>query len=216
MTPKTTVFVILSCMIWITGCNKKADGTPTPPSPQKFENLTFNTKNAYFAADGSMSTPVDSVKAKTMSNKIMFTFFYNFDYDEPGFLEPVTRSKEWYWNENYKPWLKNAVETKLYTTKLTAAQFDEAKGDQRKIAEFFSDTNIVNLAPHAVYLSGGCIGGRQTSSPESATLAKKKVFAFKCSVSKKKGLFFIRSDQASGWPMAITSTDTKVDIIIEK
>ncbi len=63
----------------------------TTEAAKTFENVTFNSKTAFFSTDGSMTAPVDSVTAKTMAGKIDITFFYNYDYSEPGFIDPVTR-----------------------------------------------------------------------------------------------------------------------------
>lgn len=48
-------------------CEKNDETTTT--SSKIFEYLTFNTTNAYFSTDGSMTSPVDSNQAKTISDK---------------------------------------------------------------------------------------------------------------------------------------------------
>ncbi|MEX0966632.1 MAG: hypothetical protein WD077_05305 [Bacteroidia bacterium] len=202
------------CIVLFTSCKKEEDDTPTPAVSGVFLNLTFNTKNAYFSTDGSMSAPVDSGKAKTMTDKIDITFIFNYDYVEAGFFDPIARSQVWYWDDYYNPWLSTAVETRYYSTTLTKADFDAAQADKGKIATYFSDTSTV-LAPHEIFPEGSCIGGRQTHSPESVILSRGQVFGFKNTSSGKRGLLYIRTDQYTGWPAPFSSTDTKVDIIRE-
>lgn len=201
----------------ITGCIGGDDSTSASAAPtasKAFLNLTFNTNSAYFSTDGSMASPVDSIEAKSKVSKIDITFIFNRDYTQPGFFDPVARSKEWYWHYDYQPWLSGAIETRFYSTELTQEDFESARIDQSKIAVFFSDTNAV-LAPHAIYPEGSCIGGRQTGDPTSILLSQGKVFGFKNTASGKRGLLYIRADQYYGWPTPISSFNTKVDIIRE-
>lgn len=217
---KTKLLILATCCVVFNSCKKKtttADPEPDPGptvAPYTFEGVTFNDKTAYFSSDGSMTTPVDSTAAKAISSKIDLSFFFNFDYTQPGFLEPVTRAKEWYWNEYKKTWLSNAVETRFYATALTKTDFDAAKADRSKIATYYA-ASTVTLAPHAIFPTGTCIGGRQTSSPTSVILQKGQVFIFKNTASGKRGLLYIRTDQYNAWPVPIQNTNTKVDIIRE-
>jgi len=182
-----------------------------------FEELVFNNKEAYFATDGSMSTPVDSASAKSIASVIDISFFYNFDYSEPGFMDPVTRSSdEWYWDQFYHPWLSNAVATEYFGTGLTKSQFDEAKADQSKIATLLEEDASAELAPHSIFPTGTCIGGRQSSDPQSIVLAEGQVFGFKNISTGKMGLLYIRTDQDGAWPIAVVSVNTRVDIIREQ
>ena len=218
-------FVIGSVLI--TSCKKKEDddddnggsSSTTHVAALSFENLIFNEDHAFFSTDGSMTGPVDSTTAKTMSSKIDFTYFINWDYSEDGFLDPKTRSQHWYWDENYAAWLSNSVETDIYSTTLTKSDFDAAKADQSKIGEYFSQSTTV-LVPHHIYGTGKCIGGRQTSDPntgeDSKLLGKDKVFAFKNVASGKRGLFYFPFDQVQFWPSPLLSEDTEVSIIREK
>jgi len=218
---KKNQLILMLCMLSIVilaSCKKEENDTPTPtPTPtasKAFLNITFNTTNAYFSTNGTMTTPVDSNQVKTITNKIDITFIFNYDYTEPGFFDPKARSQVWPWNDYYKPWLSNAVETRYYSTTLNKTDFDAAKNDQSKIATYFSQSGTV-LAPHAVFPTGSCIGGRQTSGPTSLILNQGKVFGFKNTSSGKRGLLYIRTDQYSGWPTPITNFNTKVDIIRE-
>lgn len=210
--------LLLVSLVAVSSCKKNEEPepepapTPTATAPKKFLNLTFNPQTAYFSTDGSMSAPVDSNTAKPISNKIDITFFFNYDYTEPGFLDPKTRSQHWYWDEYYHSWLSNSVETRFYTTSLTKTDFDAAAADQSKIAGHFSNAT---LAPHAIFPTGSCIGGRQSSNPTSVTLSMGQVYLFKNSVSGKRGMLYIRTDQSQFWPMPISDTNTKVDIIRE-
>ena len=122
-----------------------------PTAALVFEKLKFNNKIAYFSTDGSMSEPVDSNLAKNIVGKIDITFIYDYDYSEPGFFDPIARSKEWYWNTFHLPWLNDAVETQYYSTDLSKDQFEEAKSNQSKIGIYFSDNASFVLAPHAIF-----------------------------------------------------------------
>lgn len=216
---KSSLLALLLFSAVLVSC-KKEDPEPAPaPAPvaaRSFNGITFNAQTAYFSTDGSMSAPVDSNQAKSISSKIDLTFIFNFDYIEPGFFEPKARSQTWYWDDYYKPWLSNAVETRFYSTTLTKAQFDAANTDQSKIGTYFADANIVKIAPHGIFPTGSCIGGRQSSNPESVLLEVGQVFGFKNTASGKRGLIYIRMDQSQGWPMPLSNTNTKVDIIKEK
>lgn len=215
---KNNIFVICILCISVFSCKKdSADEIQTTPTePFIFEELTFNRTQAYFSTDGSMSGPIDSTQAKSSASKIDITFIYDFNYGEPGFLDPVTRSQEWYWNSYENPWLSTAQATSFYSTNLTKIEFDEAKIDQSKIATYLKDTSSVILVPHGVFPSGSCIGGRKTYDPQSITLKRGQVFGFKNTISSKKGLLYIRPNQITSWPESFFGFDTKVDIIKEK
>jgi hypothetical protein len=207
------------------GCKKESEETPTPAAPtptptpavtaaKSFTNLTFSPTMAYFSTNGTMTAPVDSNAAKVTATtaKIDITYFYNTDYSEPGFLDPVTRSQHWYWDNYYKSWLSSAVQTSYYSTDITKAEYDAAVSDQSKIATYFARTATV-LAPHAIFPTGTCIGGRQTSSPTSVLLSAGAIFAFKNNASGKRGLIYINMSQGMAWPWG--NNVTKVDIIRE-
>ena len=216
---KTDQFIamlILICIASFTSCKKEETdpSTPPPPSPTasiSFLNLTFNTTNAYFSSDGSMTAPVAANQAKTVINKIDITFIYNYDYWEPGFFDPIARSQVWYWDDYYEPWLSAGVETRYYSTTLTKTDFDAAKDDESKIAAYFSNSTTV-LAPNPIFPEGSCIGGRQSTTDQIA-LKKGLVCGFKNTSSGKRGLLYIRTDQESGWPAPLLNFNTKVDII---
>lgn len=206
-------FMFISALL-VMSCTKKNDSDTSSPGAKTFLDITFNRTTAYFSTDGSMQVPVDSNQAKTMAGKIDLTFIYNFDYKEPGFLDPVARSKDWYWDEYYQPWLSSAIENRFYSTTLSKSDFDAAQKDQSKIGAYFSLSTTV-LAPHAIFPTGSCVGGRQSFSPNSVLLEKGLVLGFKNTVSGKRGLIYIRTDQPSGWPYPISTFNTKVDIIRE-
>ena len=215
---KKYLFVFAVSSLLIVSCKKK-DGAEPEPEPismpaKTFEKITFNPTAAYFSTDGSMTAAVDSTTAKTITGKIDITFLFDYSYTQPGFFDPVTRSKVWVWNDYYKKWLSTGVATQYYSTTLTKADFDAAKSDESKIASYFSAGTFI-LAPHSIFPTGSCIGGRQSSGPSSLLLAQGNVFGFKNTVSGKRGLLYIRTDQYSGWPAPITSPNTKVDIIRE-
>lgn len=200
-----------------TGVDCGGDCAPCQIIPAKvFENLSFTREKAYFSTDGSMSVPVDAEQAKTVAHSIDITYIYNHDYSEPGFMDPVARSKEWYWDDYRQPWLSVAKEVRYYVTDLKINHVNEAKADQSKIAEYFADGVRVHLAQHSIFEQGTCIGGRQSSEPESALLYKGYVFGFEHTATGKKGFLYIRKDQHVYWPYAVAPNDTKVDIVMER
>lgn len=170
----------------------------TPVAARKFENVVFSKNNAYFSTDGSMTMPVDSNTAKGFSAKIDITYTYDSDYWAAGFLDPVTRSQVWYWDNFYASWLSNATETQYYSTKLNKVQFDQASADQKKIGEFFSDTSV-KVTPHFIFPEGSCLGGRSAV----AEITNGTIWGFKNVASGKRGLILIKSA-------------TTIDIIKEK
>ena len=179
-----------------------------------FQNLTFNETNAYFSSDGSMSAPVNESQAAAMPHHIDITFIYNYDYFEPGFFDPKARSQDWYWDDYHESWLSTAVETQYYATTLTKADFDAAATQESLIAEYFAETTTV-LAPHAIFPTGSCVGGRESYDPLSVLLTEGAVFGFKNVSSGKRGLIYIRTDQSPAWPIAFADSNTKVDLIRE-
>ncbi len=193
---------------------KTATIADAPMSPLSFD-VIFTNSNRYFSSDGSMNNPVNETSALGIVNKIDITYIYNNDYSEPGFMDPLARTQEYYWNDYYEPWLTDAVETIYYKTNLGKEDFDLAKTDESKINEFFSDNTIMEIAPHAIFPTGSCIGGRQSHNPDSELLGKYLIFGFKNKVSEKKGLIFIHSNQDTGWPLALISHNTRVQIIRE-
>ncbi len=214
---KIYVIFLASLFIFLFSCKKDDDGANdnNTTAALVFTDLTFNIENAYFSTNGSMTTPVDSNQAKTISDKIDITFIFNGSYMKPGFFDPIARSQHWYWDKYYSPWLSNAVETRFYKTNLTKVQFDEAKVDQSKIATYFADTSSFALAPHSIFPTGSCVGGRNSSIQGFVALSRDQVIGFKNTSSGKLGLLYIRDDQYSNWPIPIMSFDTKVDLIRE-
>src|ERR1044071_2607416 len=142
------VNLFIICAVLLFSCKKKSEDSSesetTPPvtASKSFANVTFDQTHAFFSTDGSMSSPVDSNTAKTISGKIDISYIVNWNYSNDGFLDPKTRSQHWYWDEYYKSWLSNSVETRFYTTTLTKTDFDAAKADQSKIATFFSSSSV--------------------------------------------------------------------------
>lgn len=183
--------VVLALFVMVS-CSKDAvDDTNNPNQPvaaKKFEGIVFSKNNAYFSTDGSMTIPVDSNTAKAFSSKIDITYTYDSDYWAAGFLEPVTRSKMWYWDNFYASWLSNATETKFYSTKLNKTQFDQAALDQKKIGTFFSDTSV-KVTPHFIFPEASCLGGRSAV----AEISNGTVWGFKNVVSGKRGFIHIKA-----------------------
>jgi hypothetical protein len=214
--------LLLSACIVLGSCKKDDPDpvTPTPPAPPvvaalSFTAVNFSVATPYFSTTSGMQQPVDLSTAQGMAGQIDISYIYSGDYGQPGFLAPYTRSKEWYWNNFHQPWLSVADSTQLYATSLTPAQFNSARTNAALMATYFADTSLMHLAPHAIFPTGTCIGGRQSFNPTSVLLQRERVFGFRNHVTGKRGLLFIRNDQAQYWPENIISNATKVDIIRE-
>jgi len=202
--------LIILCIVLISGCKKDDDSsttTPTPTPAKSYLNLTFSPTNAYFATDGSMTSPVDSNQAKLVSNKIDITYIDDNVENKPIFYDPKKRSQlssaSWY----YLSWTSNAVETRYYKTALTKADFEAATTDQSKIATYFSYTTTVLAGSDN---PGICIG-----TPGEISLSEGQVWGFINTASGKRGLIYMRTDQSQGWPIPFYNFNTKVDIIRE-
>jgi len=216
---KGALFVSLAIVFSCNNNSNNNNPTPTPTpaattAAKTYRNLTFTPALAYFSTNGTMSAPIDSAQAKLATNttKIDITYIYNNAYSEPGFFDPKARSQSWYWTYHYLPWLSTGVETRYYSTTLNKNDFDAAAADETKIGQYFSSASTI-LAPHAIFPTGSCIGGRQTSGPTSELLGTGKVFGFKNTTSGKRGLIWINTSQGTAWPWA--NNETKVDIIRE-
>lgn len=212
---QTQEFTIIATNVSKTTTLKKIATIADAPTAPLYFDVIFTKFNRYFSTDGSMKNPVDKTNALDIVNKIDITYIYNYDYFEPGFMDPIARTKEYYWNDFYEPWLIGAIETIYYKSSLTKDDFDLAKTDQSKINEFFNDDSIMEIAPHAIFPTGSCIGGRKSYNPESELLRKYKVFGFKNKTTEKKGLIFIHYLQDTGWPLALISHNTRVQIVRE-
>lgn len=213
---KYLLTTLLAASLFFTSCSSDDSGSsnPSTTAPKVFKNLTFGS-NAYFSTNGSMTAPVSGTQATAIADVIDITYIYNSDYMEPGFMDPVARSsQEWYWEDYYTSWLNTSVQTRFYKTTLTKTDFDAAVLDETKIADCFANPATI-IAPHGIFPEGSCIGGRQSSDPESLLIREGDVFAFKNMSSGKRGLIFIRLDQSSGWPLPFIDNNTKVDIIRE-
>jgi hypothetical protein len=149
-------------------------------------------------------------------------YIYNTDQWQPGFIDPVTASQHWYWDDYYSPWLDSSVQTNLYITTLGPANFDSVKAKPSLLSVYFKDSTKVRLAPNAVFPAGTCIGGRQEAANNDPVfgidthLAKDEIFGFKNVKSGKLGLIHISPNQESGWPVPIMDHNTVVDIVREK
>lgn len=204
--------------IAFSGCKSEDPEPPSTPAPSgtaalTFSDMTFNSTNAYFSTTNGMTQPVTAAAAQPMAADIDITFIYTGDYSAVGFLAPLTRSQVWYWNQYNQPWLSIADSTELFATTLTAAQFTAAKSNAALIGTYFSNATSVYSAPHAIFPTGTCVGGRQSSNPASFDLSQGTVVGFKNHVTGKRGLIKIAENQQAYWE-EITSV-TKVDIIRE-
>lgn len=214
MTVSKTFNIIATNISKTTKNIKTAKIAAVPVPPLKFD-VIFTKFNRYFSTNGSMKHPVDKTNALNIVDKIDITYIYDYDYFLSGFMDPIARTSEYYWNDYYEPWLSGAVETIYYKTNLTIKDFDLAKTDELKINDFFSDTINMAIAPHGIFPTGSCIGGRKTYNPDSELLGRGKVFAFKNKASGKRGLILIHLLQDNGWPLALVSHNTRVQIIRE-
>jgi hypothetical protein len=220
---KTHILVaMLGIAVAFTNCKKEKEAEPAPtpvttPPPaagaaKSFTNVTFNATNQWFSTAGTSSSTKDSAAAKLAASTLDLGYTYDFGYDEPGFLDLVTRSNgSYYWSSTfYTPWTSVSKKVLWYETSFSnfaGTEFTAAKSNQTKIGQYFSDTSKVFLADgHPIWPDGACIGGRNAV----ATLAQYKVFAFKRVADGKRGLMKINSLPTWG-----LNTDTKVDIIIE-
>lgn len=215
-TLKITGSIFLLAMLF--ACKKEEQPAPEPapvPIPcLSYTALQFNKVNAYFVTGDTLKTPVDSTTAKKLAAKIDITFFFDSVYTEPGFMDPLARSKDWTWNDYKTSWLKEAKETRFYSTVLTKSDFDATRADTSRLSAIFASAST-KPAPHAIYPTGACIGGRSSTNPASLKILKEKVFAFRSMAGNKRGLLYIRTDQPAGWPLPVLGTTTKVDIVRE-
>jgi hypothetical protein len=174
--------------------------------------------------DTSVHSPVPlyDLSASQLKN-IDLMYIYNFDYDLPGFIDPVTASSsQWYWNDYYTPSLDSSVQTLYYVTNLTASECVAAKSNPALIETYFKDSTRVGEPVAGIFPAGTCLGGRVGGTGANLnvgadpSLELDKVFGFVNVKSGKKGLLHIRGAQSYGWPNGITDFHTAVDIIREK
>lgn len=204
--------------IALSSCNSEDPEPPSTPAPSSsaalaFSNITFTSTNAYFSTTNGMTQPVTAAEAQPMAADIDITFIYTGDYSAVGFLAPLTRSQVWYWNQYNQPWLSVADSTELFATTLTASQFTDAKSNAALIGTYFSNTASVYPAPHSIFPTGTCVGGRQSYNPASFDLNEGTVVGFMNHVTGKRGLIKIAENQEQLWE--ILTSLTKVDIIRE-
>ncbi len=221
-------FILLTILI-MAGC-KKTNSTDNSSEVQasSFGNLTFDAYDygavQFFSSfDTSFKTPLPqySMSAAQIKN-VDLMFIYNTDQFQPGFIDPVTASKHWYWDDYYSPWLDSSVQTNFYITTLDVESFNAAGKNPSLLSSYFKDSTKVRLAPNPVFPAGTCIGGRLDAASNDPVfgidthLAKDEIFGFKNVKSGKVGLIHISPNQENGWPAPIMDHNTKVDIVKEK
>lgn len=231
------VFILTIFLSLIIGCSKGPDQTldiiPVPPQRDSlkpdsvtnskpaslyiYEGLVFSAhslfdQNQYFSTfDTSFKTP--KPRNKLDSNQLRnvdIIYIHDYDYMEPGFMDPITASKRWYWDGPiyHFPWLANSKKVEFFKTELTEDHFKKAKADPTLLTAYFKDTVRTE---HHIFPPGSCIGGRIYNSLQS-----QQVWALKFE-GGKRGLLFILKNQDSGWPIfASTGWRTRIDIIREK
>jgi hypothetical protein len=210
--------IIAAVAFTMTGCD---DSTPTPTpattsagASKSFTNVTFNKTYQWFSTEGSSSATMDSATAKMSANTSTLDIAYTYDmgYDEPGFLDLVTRSSNaYYWSPTfYTPWSSVSHQVIWYETSFSGyppAEWTAASADQSKIGIYFADPAKVFIADgHPIWPDGACIGGRNAVAVMSAY----KVFGFKRTSDGKRGFIKINSLPTFG-----INTNTAVDIIVE-
>lgn len=217
-------------IVFFFSCSKSSDKKenssiidPEKISIKVYEGLAFSTlkygdNNPYFSTidTANFKVPVAEAFATANASKIdLMYYYYTAGAGEPGFIDPYTASQHWYWDDYYTPWLSaTTVRTKFYLTELVKSDFDAAKKDLKKLDEFFKDSRYVRIAPHSIFPEGTCLGGRQVGLTTNITLKKGGVYGFIS--NEKKGLIYIHTTQPNGWPAAIESTRTYVDILKEQ
>ena len=200
----------LALMIASTGCQgPMVSPSPSPDAPLVFESIIFTVDEAYFATDGSMLGPVTGEEAQVNADRIDLTFTYDDDYNEPGFLTPVTRSQEWYWNRYRQPWLSDAIEVDFFVTRITSDDFQAAKRDESRVRWLFNRYRGART-PHSVFPEGSCVGGRDTEDG----VGLGGVFAFQHRATGRLGLIRLTDSQPST-PLLSSGNRVRVDIIAE-
>jgi hypothetical protein len=205
-------------VILIAGCGKSEEETETPAAPVKpffFEKIVFTPDSAYFSTDGSFVEPLMALDLQTLVEDVDLTYIYSSEDDRPGFMDPITRSEEWSNSDFEEPLLSAGVRTLFYNTLLTRQNFEAAMADQTKIGSFLNG-NGITVPLHNIFPYGTVIGGPISIAPASVDLYKGQVIGFWNYETNKKGLIFIRPDQAVGWPEPILNRSTLVDIVREK
>lgn len=197
--------------------------TTTPSSTIiTFDSLVFNRTNQFFGVDLNsrlnLNRPLSSFEVQSFVKEIEITFIYNTDYHMVGFMDPLTRSKNWYWDNHYLSWLDSSNQTKFYQTNLNESNFLDAKNEVVKIQDYFALLSDSNLIYNPIFPNGSCIGGRAGRS-SSTPMSRGDVYAFSLEQGKR-GLMFIRMDQSDtvSWDRNWHpyNKEAKVDIIREK
>lgn len=184
------------------------------PTPPLFFDVIFANSKKYFSTDGSMTNPVSRNTAMNsgIANKIDITYTYEAVDDDPGFMDPVTRSQSIFgWRTYHQPWLDVAVETVFYIAAITIEEYNEAKLDESKIGEFFLDDKMEISTGGSNFPNGSSIG----ESISTWQLLKTRRFGFKNLSTGKRGIIFIHATQNQYWPDFIENNETKVQILRE-
>jgi len=186
------------------------------PVRPMFFNLTFTASRKYFSTDGSMTSPVSKEVAQNLNiiDKIDITYTGSeYAINDPGFMDPITRSTLIpAWHRYHEPWLIGSTESVFYSTHFSREQFSLVAGDESKIDELFSTSNMI-VTDGENHIPDGSVLGREHSDTR---LYKDRAYAFKNKISGKRGLIYIHTSQDSGWPFPGVSNDTKVWIIRER
>ena len=239
-------WVALAGILLLAGCIKQEILIPPPPGSDNgntgtsgstttvsanvsaFTSMTFDVYDweapQYFSTfDTSFKSPLwqYSMTPAQLKN-VDLMYIYNSDWQQPGFIDPLTASVHQYWDDYYSPWMDSSVQTNFYITTLTVENFDSVKSNPSLLRTYFADSTKIRLAPNAVFPLGTCIGGRQSAGGIDPVFGMDtqfkldEVFGFKNVTSGKLGLIHISPNQESSWPVPLTDHNTVVDIVKEK
>lgn len=184
-----------------------------PVASQYFE-LIFTTENKYFSTNGTMNAPVNASTAQNSNLVPIIDITYGWEYidQEPGFMDPITRSQLISgWTEYHEPWLSGAVQTQFYAPSISIAQFEAAIEDQSLIEVYFNDLGL-ELTQCNNIPNGSFVGDNFSETD----IDRFRAYGFMNVESGKKGFIYIHGNQDNGWPLPILSLDTRVEIIREQ
>lgn len=193
-------------------------------APILIDSVVFDAEKAFFAFDGIMAQPVDSTVAKTMVDKIGIVYYYYTNgYNDPGFMDPLTKSVYSYFNTSHLPWLSTSKEINIYTFDQDSiwARKDLFMHDEKLMEQFILDSNYSRLTNHVFFDPGKNIGGKSTSLNSARDRIKTGNYVgIEFLSSNRFAIMFIRFNQENNgvgiWPSSLDYPyKTKVDIYLQ-
>jgi hypothetical protein len=181
-------------------------------SPRKY----FSTIDTSFKSTKAFS----EMSASQLAN-VDLVYVYEYSGGMPGFLDPVSASTEHVTHDAYNtdywyfPELANSKQTIFYQIGLNRGDMDSIMLHPELFDQYWNngDAGFMTMAESSGTFPQGAIVGAKFGY---VSLAKRLMIAFKNVTSGKRGLMYIRTDQAYGWPDYIISDHTRVDILKEK